>query len=213
MPYYKFECGFDASCETDYEEIAESIKNGNEKDIITLDMDGNGGLVHLGVLIMEAVDDTDAEIITRIDQWAGSMNAIVAMSGHSLSIHRDARIFFHSISGSGFLMPEETKKLHKPFRKLFTDFEWFRVHTLSGLSFTGHELYEKFKEQGHTVETLTDPLITDKVFYSFDLTDDPMQGEVNTSYDGLLKLWMYARNATVGLFSLLVKGIRHLIKR
>ena len=81
-----------------YFELINMLHLAKENDTITIYLDNNGGYLHTGIIISEAIKNTKAEVTTVAIRIAASAAALIFTNGHKKIAHDWSYVMFHTAS-------------------------------------------------------------------------------------------------------------------
>lgn len=71
------------------------LRNAKEGDEITIHLNGYGGYVNAGLLIINAIEDSKATVTMQVDGPVYSMHALLACAGDKTVVKRHGYLMFH----------------------------------------------------------------------------------------------------------------------
>lgn len=102
-----------------YEELCHLLRTAQEHDKIYIHINTAGGSVSSGLAIIEAIRDSNAEVITILDPEGYSMGALIFLAGHKMALTRHSRMMIHNYS-SGMV-----GKGNEQVAEIQSSFNWF----------------------------------------------------------------------------------------
>ncbi|MDV7392677.1 ATP-dependent Clp protease proteolytic subunit, partial [Arthrospira platensis SPKY1] len=81
-----------------YRPLLENIYQANEGDAVIMRIDSYGGSVDGALAIIDAIENTDADVHCYVSGMAASAATIIALSCPSISVSKRARFMIHNAS-------------------------------------------------------------------------------------------------------------------
>jgi ATP-dependent protease ClpP protease subunit len=85
--------------QTGYADLVKGLRKLKKEDTVVLHLANFGGLVHSGVLIINAMKDSAATITAKLDAPSYSMGALIACAADKLTAGKYSFLMFHDYSG------------------------------------------------------------------------------------------------------------------
>lgn len=108
----------------EYIELIHALRSAGPNDEFVIYLNTEGGRVDAGLQIINAMNDSEAHIITVLDPQAYSMGAIMFLASDEHVVPDNAQLMFHNYSsgllGKGNEQLAEVKFASRTFEKLFT---------------------------------------------------------------------------------------------
>lgn len=113
-----------------YVDMIHRLHVANEPDIVFIHINSPGGLVDSGIQIINAMQTSNAQVITSLEGQAASMAALMFLAGDEYVIHDDCMLMLHNYSGAAWGKGHEILQqaqgvsswLQKMFHKLVVPF-------------------------------------------------------------------------------------------
>lgn len=86
----------------DYVDMIHRIKIAQPGDIIFIHLNSDGGRIDTGVQIINAMQSSQAKIVTVLDSKAFSLATMIFLAGDEFIVHDHAIIMFHNFKGGTF---------------------------------------------------------------------------------------------------------------
>ncbi len=85
-----------------YEELIKDLAEFGDGDAVILRINSPGGCVDTGVTIINAIRETKATVVARVEFPSASMAALISLSGRAMMFDKHSELMFHSFSGGSF---------------------------------------------------------------------------------------------------------------
>lgn len=86
----------------DYKDLILALKQANEGDTIELRINCPGGRCDIGMMIVQAIQETRAIVVCNVVYPSHSMGAIIAVAGDYLVMQPHTFLMFHTYSGGTY---------------------------------------------------------------------------------------------------------------
>lgn len=83
----------------DYVEMIHKIRNATPNDTIFIHLNTPGGVISTGVQMVNAMQSTEARVVTVLESEACSLGTILFLAGDEFIVHDNCRMMFHNYSG------------------------------------------------------------------------------------------------------------------
>lgn len=81
-----------------YAEMIHRIRTANATDIIEIHLNTPGGRLDTGMQIINAIETSQAHIITVLDSRAFSLGTLIFLAGDEMQVHDNCMMMFHNFS-------------------------------------------------------------------------------------------------------------------
>lgn len=107
----------------EYIELIHALRSAGPNDEFLIYLNTEGGRVDAGLQIINAMNESEAHVITVLDPLAYSMGALMFLAGDEFIVPDNAQLMFHNYSsgllGKGNEQLAEVKFASRTFEKLF----------------------------------------------------------------------------------------------
>lgn len=83
----------------DYVEMIHRIKTANPVDVVFLHLNTPGGRIDTGVQIINAMQSSQAKVVTILESTAYSLGTLIFLAGDEMIVHDNCMIMFHNFRG------------------------------------------------------------------------------------------------------------------
>lgn len=151
-----------------YRNLIQYLHNMSERDTIRIWLDGPGGMLDTALAIIEAMQNSEGNVVCIVQGNAGSAHSLIALAAPSLMLMNNARFFLHapSYGSSGKTFEIENRvDFHKDFlRKVamnsyggfLTQDEFDLMFVGKDFHFDGAELERRVNARYAYLETLAE---------------------------------------------------------
>lgn len=92
-----------------YVEMIHQIRTATQNDVIHIHLNTPGGMVSTGVQIINAIDNSEALVVTHLEGEVCSMGSLIFLAGHQMIAYKHSMLMFHNYSGGVFGKGHEQK--------------------------------------------------------------------------------------------------------
>jgi len=144
-----------------YIDLCDALRSANAQDDFIIRISSGGGLLSTANMIINAIQESQANVHGFIEHNAGSAASLIFLSCDNWSMSDDAELFIHTSSSGNFGKESETyeasifyrKKIHKMMRKRYTG---FLTEAEVDQVLKGADFYFDSNEIGERLETYTE---------------------------------------------------------
>lgn len=90
---------------SDYIDMVHRIKTANPVDIVFMHLNTPGGRIDTGVQILNAIQSSQAKVVTILESTAYSLGTLIFLAGDEMVVHDNCMIMFHNfrsgVTGKG----------------------------------------------------------------------------------------------------------------
>lgn len=127
---YEFYLVGDIGEAQDYIEICDVLRSASPQDEIVIRFNSGGGLLATGDMLINAIQESQANVHGFIEHSCGSMATMIFLACHNWSLSESSEFFVHSASGGAFGKEHENyastmfarKKIHKMVKNRYAGF-------------------------------------------------------------------------------------------
>ena len=114
----------------DYIELCDILRSASPNDEVLIRFNSGGGLLPTGDMIINAINESQANVHGFIEHSCGSMATMIFLQCHSWSLSDSAEFFVHNASGGSFGKENETyvstmfarRKIHRMIKNRYAGF-------------------------------------------------------------------------------------------
>lgn len=103
-----------------YVDIVHKLQTASPDDVVYLHLNTPGGMLHTGVQLVNAMQSSNAHIITSVEAEAASLGTILFLAGDEFVVHDNSVMMFHNYSGG------VSGKGHEQMAALDATHKWFK---------------------------------------------------------------------------------------
>lgn len=103
-----------------YVEMIHQIRSATQNEMIHIHLNTPGGIVSTGVQIINAIQNTDAMVVTHLEGEVCSMGSLIFLAGHQMIAYQHSMLMFHNYSGA------VSGKGHEQIAALDASMKWFQ---------------------------------------------------------------------------------------
>lgn len=92
-----------------YTEMVHQIRSASQNDLVHIHLNTPGGMVATGVQIINAIESTEATVITHLEGEVCSMGSLIFLAGHQMIAYQHSMLMFHNYSGGVYGKGHEQK--------------------------------------------------------------------------------------------------------
>lgn len=145
----------------EYIELCDTIRSASPQDEVLIRINSGGGLVSTGDMIINAIQESQANVHGFIEHSCGSMATMIFLACHNWSLSENAEFFVHSASGGTFGKEHENyastvfarKRVHKMVKKRY---EGFLSQEEIANVLNGQDYYFDSEEIGERLEAFSE---------------------------------------------------------
>jgi ATP-dependent protease ClpP protease subunit len=82
-----------------YTEMIHQIRSASQNDVVHIHLNTPGGMVATGVQIINAIDNSEALVVTHLEGEVCSMGSLIFLAGHQMVAYQYSLLMFHNYSG------------------------------------------------------------------------------------------------------------------
>lgn len=109
-----------------YAEMVHRIRSASPTDVIEIHLNTPGGRIDTGMQIINAIETTQAHVVTILDSRAFSLGTLIFLAGDEMQVHDNCMMMFHNFSsgmqGKANEQAVELDAMLKWFEKLMKKF-------------------------------------------------------------------------------------------
>ena len=114
----------------DYIELCDILRSASPNDEVLIRFNSGGGLLSTGDMIINAINESQANVHGFIEHSCGSMATMIFLQCHSWSLSDSAEFFVHNASGGSFGKENENyastmfarRKIHRMIKNRYAGF-------------------------------------------------------------------------------------------
>ena len=114
----------------DYIELCDILRSASHNDEVLIRFNSGGGLLSTGDMIINAINESQANVHGFIEHSCGSMATMIFLQCHSWSLSDSAEFFVHNASGGSFGKENENyastmfarRKIHRMIKNRYAGF-------------------------------------------------------------------------------------------